>query len=146
MGHLSFIYLDDGLCSQPDKISASATSLIQRKELRSSGLLCNEEKSNWTPMQVGKWLGFIINTIAMTFVIPQKKVEKLKQILDAAISDRYCTYRFLAKIAGSVISCALAVGPISRLLTRQMYYTIETRSSWDRIVYFSPSLLEELQF
>ena len=60
MGHTSFIYLDDSFGSQPDKCSATAASLIQRKELSSSGLLCNEEKSHWTPMQVGEWLGFVI--------------------------------------------------------------------------------------
>ena len=48
MGHTSFLYLDDGFGSQPDKCSATAASLIQRKELSSSGLLCNEEKSHWT--------------------------------------------------------------------------------------------------
>ena len=60
MGHTSFIYLDDSFGSQPDKCSATAASLIQRKELSSSGLLCNEEKSHWTPMQVGEWLSFVI--------------------------------------------------------------------------------------
>ena len=52
MEHNSFIYLDDGFGSRPDKCSAVVASLIQRKELSSSGLLCNEEKSlgsssNW---------------------------------------------------------------------------------------------------
>ena len=46
MGHNSFIYLDDGFGSLPGKCSAAAASLIQRKELSSSGLLCNEEKSH----------------------------------------------------------------------------------------------------
>ena len=55
MGHLSFVYLDDGLGSQPDKISAHAASIIQRQDLRASGSLCNEGKSHWTPMQVGEW-------------------------------------------------------------------------------------------
>ena len=36
MGHNSFIYLDDGFGSQPDKCSATAASFIQRKELSSS--------------------------------------------------------------------------------------------------------------
>ena len=43
MGHLSFIYLDDGFCGSPDKMSAQAASIVQRKELRASGLLCKEE-------------------------------------------------------------------------------------------------------
>ena len=66
--------------------------------------------------------------------------------MHAAISDSFCTYRFLAKIAGSVLSIALAVGPIARLLTRQIYLTIEARSSWDSVVFFTPALLEELKF
>ena len=82
----------------------------------------------------------------MHFSIPEKKVNKLKNLLNSAISDGYCSARFLAKIAGSIISCALAVGPISRLLTRQMYFAIETRVSWESTTHFTPALLEELRF
>ena len=120
MGHNSFIYLDDGFGSRPDKCSAVAASLIQRKELSSSGLLCNEEKSHWDPVQIGEWLGFVIDTILMCFRIPEKKVLKLKGLLDSAIQDGFSSFRELARIAGTIISAALAVGPISRLLTRQI--------------------------
>ena len=146
MGHNSFIYLDDGFGSQPDKCSATAASFIQRKELSLSGLLCNEEKSHWTPMQIGEWLGLVIDSISMSFRIPEKKVSKLKGLLDSAIQAGYSSFRELARIAGSIISVALAVGPISRLLTRQMYFAIETRSAWDNTIHFSPSLLLELKF
>ena len=37
----------------------------------------NEDKSHWHPMQVGEWLGLVINTITMSFHIPERKVEKL---------------------------------------------------------------------
>ena len=37
MGHISFVYLDDGSGSQPDNCSAQAASTIQRKDLDSSG-------------------------------------------------------------------------------------------------------------
>ena len=63
MGHNSFIYLDDGFSSRPNKFSATAASLIQRKELSSSGLLSNEEKSHWSPMQIGEWLEIRITDI-----------------------------------------------------------------------------------
>ena len=128
MGHNSFIYLDDGFGSRQDKCSAAAPSIIQRKELYSSGLLCNEEKSHWTPMQIGEWLGFVIDTISMSSQIPEKKVSKPKGLLESAIQAGCSTFRELARIVGSIISVALAVGPISRLLTRQMYFVIETRS------------------
>ena len=87
MGHTSFIYLDDSFGSQPDKCSATAASLIQRKELSSSGLLCNEE-------------------------ISEKKVSKLKGLWDSAIQAGYSSFRELARIAGTIIPVALAVGPI----------------------------------
>ena len=133
MGHNSFVYLDDGFGSQPKRTSAVAAAFIQRKELASPGLLVNEEKSHWVPMQVGEWLGFVINTISMTFRIPEKKVCKLKRLLNSTIQNKSSSYRELARIAGSIISVALAVGPISRLLTRQMYLAIESRSAWDHI-------------
>ena len=60
--------------------------------------------------------------------------------------NKSSSYRELARIAGSIISVALAVGPISRLLTRQMYLAIESRSAWDHIFLLSPALLEELRF
>lgn len=97
---------------------------------------------------IGTWgiAGVLINTISMKYQIQEKKLAKLKSLLDICIQDGHCTYRYLAKIAGSVISRVLEVGPIARLFTRQMYLTIETRSSWDNVVYFSPNLLEELKF
>ena len=145
MGHNSFVYLDDGFGSQPERTSALAAAFIQRKDLASSGLLVNEEKSHWVPMQVGDWLGFVINTISMTFQIPEKKACKLKRLFNSVIQNKSSSYRELARIAGSIISVALAVRPISRLLTRQMYLAIESRSAWDHSFLFPPALLEELK-
>ena len=97
-------------------------------------------------MQIGEWLGFVINTIAMTFQIPEAKVRKLKSRLSSAIRDKSSSYRELARIAGSLTSVALAVGPLSRLFTRQMYLAIESRSAWDHSLHFSSALLEMLRF
>ena len=97
-------------------------------------------------MQIGEWLGFVIDSISMSFRIPEKKISKLKGLLDSAIQAGYSSFRELARIAGSIISVALAVGPISRLLTRQMYFAIETRSAWDNTIHFSHSLLLEFKF
>ena len=83
-------------------MSAVAAAFIQRKDLASSGLLVNEEKSHWVPMQVGEWLGFVINTISMTFQIPEKKVCKLKRLLNSVIHNKSSSYRKLARIAGSL--------------------------------------------
>ena len=55
----------------------------------------------------------------MQLQVPDKKVAKLKTILDLTIQDGFVTFRNLAKIAGLVNSVYFAVGPIPRyLLTR----------------------------
>ena len=117
-----------------------------KRELNSSVFLVNEDKSHWDPVHIGEWLGFVINTIAMTFQIPEAKVRKLKSLLSSAIRDKSSSYRELARIAGSILFVALAVGPLSRLFTRQMYLAIESRSAWDHTLHFSSALSEELRF
>ena len=70
---------------------------------------------------------------------------KLQNLLSTAITDESFSYREFARIAGSIISLSLAVGPISRLFTRQMYLAIESRSGWDHTFRFPAALLEELK-
>ena len=84
-------------------------------------------------MQVGEWLGFVIKTISMTFRIPEKKVCNLKRLLNSAIQNKSSSSRELARITGSILSVALAVGLISRLLTKQLYLAIESRSAWEAV-------------
>ena len=126
-----FVYLDDGISGQRGYVSARAASLIQRSDLASSGFIPNESKSHWEPVQVGvgEWLGFLINTIQFMFQIPEAKLAKLKRSLESLILDGCATYRELARLAGFVISLSLAVGPIARLFTRQMYFFIRSRPS-----------------
>ena len=146
MSHNCFVYLDDGISGQHDYVSARAASLIQRSDLASSGFIPNECKSQWEPVQVGEWLGFLINTIQFMFQIPEAKLAKLKRSLESMILDGYATYRELARLAGFIISLSLAVGPIARLFTRQMYFFIQSRPSWDVSFTFSEALLQELKF
>ena len=82
MSHNCFVYLDDGISGSRDYISARAASNIQRSDLASAGFVTNEEKSNWEPVQIGEWLGFLINTVRLTFQIPPKKLEKLRSSLE----------------------------------------------------------------
>ena len=118
----------------------------RRLDLASSGFIPNESKSHWEPAQVGEWLGFLINTIQFMFQIPEAKLAKLKRSLESLILDGCTTCRELVRLAGFVISLSLAVGPIVRLLTRQMYVFIQSRPSWDVSFTFSEVLLQELKF
>ena len=146
MSHNCFVYLDDGISGNRDYISAKAASNIQRNDLVSAGFVTNEEKSHWEPVQIGEWLGFLINTIKLTFQIPEKKVNKLRGSLERLVIDGYSTYRSLARLAGFIISLSLAIGPIARVFTRQMHYAINARPSWDTTFVFSEPLMQELKF
>ena len=59
-------------------------------------------------MQIGEWL----DSISLSFRIPEKKVSKLKGLLDSAIQAGYSSFRELARITGTISPVALAVGPI----------------------------------
>ena len=72
MGDLSFIYLDDGFCGQPDKVSAAVASFIQSKELSASGLLCNGEQV-WGMVSVCYFKSNQINMVAMKFFCQKRK-------------------------------------------------------------------------
>ena len=118
MSPCCFVFLDDGISGHPDRVSASAASLLHQKDLKLGGLKLNREKSMLEPMQVGQRLGFVIDTIKMQFRVPPKKIAKLKSNLDSMISSGSATFRGLAPVAGFINSLYLAVGPIARSFAR----------------------------
>ena len=124
MSHASFVYLDDGISGHSEHVDAVAASLIQKKDLTLAGFVPNDEKCHWQPMQVGEWLGLIINTVNFHFEIPPRKIEKAKKSIEFILSSQSVSYRELAKIAGFINSLYLAVGPAVRLFTRQLFFII----------------------
>ena len=60
------------------RVCTSCLSYFVGSDLASSGFVVNESKSCWEPVQVGEWLGFLINSIQFTFQLPESKLAKLK--------------------------------------------------------------------
>ena len=102
----------------------------------------NEEKTDWQPRQIGQWLGFIVDTIRMTFQVPPKKLEKLKRVISDVLNSPTVSLRNIARIAGYLVSMTMALGPIGRLFTRQMYYVI----AWQDVVTISEPVAQEVKF
>ena len=127
--HASFIYLDDGISGHNCRTDASAAS-IQNNDLSLSGFKTNDEKCHWQPMQIGEWLGMIINTVKFQFQISPWKIEKIKKNIAYVLASNCASYQQLAKIAGFINSLYLAVGPPVRLLSRQLFFLISQRDSW----------------
>ena len=82
MSHASFVYLDDGIFGHSEHVDAVAASLMQKKDLTLAGFVRNDEKCHLQPMQVGEWLGLIINTVNFHFEIPPRKIEKAKKSIE----------------------------------------------------------------
>ena len=55
-------------------------------------------------MHVGEWLGFIINTIQITFQVLQRKPDKLHNQINALILSTAMAVKGLARVAGQIVS------------------------------------------
>ena len=82
------------------------------------------------PRQLGEWRVVLINTIRMCSQIPPRKIAKTKSIISNMLTSNHVIIRDIAKIAGFINSLYLAVGPATRLFTRQMHFAIMPRNSW----------------
>ena len=54
--------------------------------------------------------------------------------------------RHIARIIGKIISLSLAVGLVSRLMTRSLYAVVNERYTWSDMLSLSPEALCELKF
>ena len=66
MGLKFFVYLDDAFDSHVRGLPPPG-SFYWAQGVYSSGFLIGKEKSQRVPLQVSKWLGFVVCTICFTF-------------------------------------------------------------------------------
>ena len=124
-GFRIFIYLDDGAGADQVLDKAVNMSDIVRKDIILSGFIANEEKSQWVPSQSGELLGFIMDLRYGIFQVPARRVDALNQLILTIIEKRFTvSARCLSRLAGSLVSMDLALGPVVRLCTRAIYSDI----------------------
>ena len=147
-GIISFIYIDDGLISSPDLHSALHNSTIVKASVTLSGFVPSKTKCLWQPETTIKYLGLIIDSRNLTFSVPPEKISKIVEILDSVLSAHCHSMptqaRSFARLTGKLISMSLA--PVTRLMTRGMYRSIEERYSWSDLIIISESVIAELKF
>ena len=145
-GKKSSMYLDDGILAAENFARTKTIAIEAQDDIARAGLTINKAKSMLTPSQHGIYLGFIIDTLKMEFLVPPEKIAFLKeQILDFT-SHKFATPKDLSRIAGRLISMSPAIGPLTRLFTRQMYKFIEGRTSWFQQKLVPDSVRQELTF
>ena len=149
-GMKSVMYLDDGIaCGYPESIMIEHRD-IMTYDLKSAGLTVNVKKSSLEPEKEKEWIGFRINTEEMKIYVPLPKLEAVLHLILEILRSNVVTTRKIAKLAGRIIAMSIAIGPLARLFTRQMYKFIDDRITlglaWDSNRLISKELESELTF
>ena len=110
-GLKAIVYLDDG-------IIAVKGPMRKVDEHESAGFVSNQEKSLWIPSKSVEWLGFNIDLAIGEFSVPPSKLEVLKSQPHAVAEAPMVPVRQLASVIGKIMSISLALGPVTRLMTR----------------------------
>eukprot|EP00111_Clytia_hemisphaerica_P013786 TCONS_00040574-protein len=146
MGIKCAMYLDDGIIGNNSYNSLITMRDLVLNDLQSAGLTVNFTKSSLVPGRTKTWLGFEINTVDMNFEVPASKIQKLLKLISQALENEFLSAREVSRIAGNLISMAIAIGPLVYLLTKQMYKFIASSFSWDKRRLINFDVIQELQF
>ena len=118
-----------------------------RRDVKLSGFVANEIKSQWTPAQRGEVLGFVLDLSAGTFQVPQRRVDSFCVLLETVVSKGFvASARQLSRFTGLLASMGLALGPVVRLWTRSLYRDILRSASWDSPFRMSDDAVCEVLF
>ena len=82
----------------------------------------------------------------MIFQVPSHKIEKLKRAIRNVLESEWVPIKDIAQISAFLVAVTIAIGPIARLFTRQMYFAIACRRSWRDLIFVSEPLSQELKF
>lgn len=129
-------------------------SLEQVQELLSTlewlGWDINTEKSQLQPGVMCEFIGFKVHSSGVQGpwlqVLPHK-IKKLKRGLRYVLHNAFkaVNVRLLARLAGQCIAMTKAIVP-AKLLLRNVYRTIATKTSWDDCVYLDEKCVLDLKW
>ena len=145
-GMKTIVFLDDGISARKTEAMAAQAGKEIEADLLQAGFSINREKTDLKPRQRGKWLGMIIDTRTMRFYVPGVKIDRLKRCLIATLSRDTVTTKELAQLAGTLSSMYLAIGPLVRFFTRNIYREITWATSWYQRLRITQDTKDDLHF
>ena len=104
-------YLDDFIVIASNKQNAESHCRRVVDLLTALGFFINQEKSQQTASQQIRFLGFVIDSVGMTFALPQNKVKKIVSTCRNYLNRNQVTLRDLARLIGVLTATTLAVLP-----------------------------------
>ena len=144
-----FMYLYDGAGAERSfqVKEAQEVSVLVRWDVKLSGFVANDIKSQWTPAQMGELPGFILDLSAGTFQVPQRRVDSFCLLLENIDSKGFvASAHQLSRFTGLLASMGLALGPVVWLWTHSLYRDILNSASWDSKFHMSDDAVCKVLF
>ena len=107
-------YLEDsfllGATQEECKYAVQSTAMT----LKDLGFIIHTEKSRFLPSQTIEFLGFVLNSVAMTVSLPHEKILKIREACNALSRKRGVTIQQVAHVIGLLVSSfpGVAYGPL----------------------------------
>lgn len=143
------IYLDDILFMNQSPLGLQRDMSTALHLLENLGFVVNLTKSHFTPTQSLEFLGFQVNTIAMTLVLPQHKVKSIQDLCLQLMDQRPVTVRTVAQLIGKLSASIQVVFPAPlhyRNLQNLKNCALQSGGSYDSQITLNPACLEELRW
>ena len=101
-----------------------------------------------TPVQYGTFLGYDHDLVNLYYFIPEKKIQKIRDMALWLMGERRVKSKTLASFKGKIASCDMALGPVHSLLVRSMNYDISvaTSKSWNTHLTISADSHSEIKY
>ena len=145
-GLRALLHLDDGIVAVAGEDAAKLASQQVRDDLAKAGLVEHSDKCTWSPTLSLKWLGFNLDLEKGQISVPEDKLCALKTQLQVAANSTQIKAKSLASITGKLISMSIAMGPVTRLMTRSMYALLNTQQFWCQYLPITNLVQEEISF
>ena len=128
-------YMDDFACAMASLAASLSARAFVEALLDLLGLARNVKKGTWEPTQRLKHLGLGVDTIVMSFFLPEERQLKLEaassgMLAQANSCSSLVPRRRLAGFVGLAASCILAV-PLARHHLRALHDAIGSGPRWD---------------
>ena len=136
----------NGICAVKGMIEAKMASAWVRDALECVGLVVHEGKSVWFPSLSTAWLGFDANLERGGVLVPEAKLAVLRAMLQITGVATHLNAQFIASLVGKIISMGLALGPMSRIMTRSLYILLWSRDAWCEHSEINRGVQRELEF
>jgi hypothetical protein len=138
-------YVDDGFTAAETRLTCLWQAVLAVLLQASLGGFHGLAKCQIEPVQLIKWLGFMLDLVRERFEVGAQKLDKLKDFLRSILSKKAVSARDLAQVAGKIISLSPAVAPAA-LYTRSFFQAITGHTSWDALFPNPAEVREALTF